>query len=422
MLKKPTPFFDYLVQFEEGRALLDGYYQYQGQPKLSLNTAIRAIRSIFLQSDAQNLELKGHGLDACYIEGVLRFSFHGLPISMDAYRDYRSLLSAAERYVNTCVLAGKPTDFREVTRQMNEVQTAKFEASKRDVRAVLNQDDLPVIVLEAIQLWLAERLVPLRNMLVSDGKTYIKTVPYGTTTGREKHIGSNITQLPKYIRQDLIGSGIGKSIVTVDVVAEEIAILMALAGNKKGFAVYSQGKEDLYVHIKSQSKALQNLSRSTAKILIISYVYGMRFSSMSREFGISRLGCKQIISDLSRIFNAENNYLDKQETLARKNGYIEQYGCYMEVRNATSSTTVRNFFVQSTGAYLLREINNAINASAPTVLILFNLHDSITFAVDINDDTAVESVRGIIADVSERILGNGYRLRSEVEHTIQGGI
>ena len=238
--------------------------------------------------------------------------------------------------------------------------------------------------------------------------------PFAASSGREAPKGSSFMYMSKDIRHYLLKPKQGKKVITLDWCSQEPASLAALAGDIELWNAYQNG--DLYTELRNRSKLFSNLSRQQFKVLCISHLYGCTSHGIVKKFYVPLTVATAWWAELRQIFLKVNIYLDTKVAEARKQGYAEVYGFHRTVDAATKSSSIRNFYVQAVCARMLRLL--CLKLDQLQIPLLFAIHDSIGFEAGIEDMNTQPLAASAMADISESVLGSGYRLLSECEHEV----
>lgn len=258
-----------------------------------------------------------------------------------------------------------------------------------------------------------ERNKGLLNFNVNHrGLHYEYCNPFAASSGREAPKGNSFVYLPSKLRHYLLAPKKGKQIFILDYCSQEPACLAAMSGDSELWGAYQQG--DLYENLKARDNIFSSLSRKEFKTLCISHLYGITPKGIEDTFSVTKVTAIQWNSALRKILWKINHYLDEKVKQAFSQGYADVFGFRRTVAADTRISSIRNFFVQAVCAYMLRKI--CLKLDQLKIPLLFAIHDCAAVEISAQDEETKPLVAQVMADVSESILGQGYRLRTECEY------
>ncbi|EGR2271353.1 hypothetical protein D1216_06665 [Vibrio parahaemolyticus] len=396
---------------------LSQYKTYEPPPDF----LIRKLDELIKDSDVLNGDE-----DNAYIRSCVRRYQRGIPIHLGRLMKYQRSLETGEANLQHLIGMGLISIDDE-----NRIQVigepALFLSGPELALWPRNPDGTLVIErrkLKEINVGLAQRMymammyVRYRNVLRFNvdfrGKHHEWPNPFGSSTGREAPKGASFNYLSKPIRNHLLYPKKGKQIFVLDYCSQEPASLAALAGDHTLWSAYQNG--DLYLELQSRSQAFTELDRVHFKRLCIAHLYGITSRGIAKKFGVSPTVAAIWDRELRVIFKKVDAYLDEKVKEAMKQGFAEVYGFRRTVAADTRVTTIRNFYVQAVCSYMLRKL--CIKLEQLNIPLIFAIHDCIgvqTHATDLETYALAEKA---MADVSEEVLGEGYRLRCDCEYHV----
>lgn len=371
-----------------------------------------------------NSNVLGGSDDRAYIKScVLRFQ-RGIPIHIGRLMKYRRSLKTGE--ANLQYLIGIGLLSIDDKNRIQVMGDPAFFLSDPELTLWPRNTDGALVVerrkLKEVNVELAQRMyvammyVRYRNVLRFNvdfrGNHHEWPNPFGSSTGREAPKGASFNYLSKPIRNHLLYPKKGKQIFVLDYCSQEPASLAALAGDYELWTAYQNG--DLYSELQSRSQAFTELDREHFKRLCIAHLYGITSRGIVKKFGVSSTVAARWNLELGVTFKKVNAYLDKKVREAMKQGFAEVYGFRRTVAANTRTTTVRNFYVQAVCSYILRQL--CIKLDHMNIPLIFAIHDCVGIQTQVTDSEAYTLVRKTMADVSEEVLGEGYRLRCDCEY------
>ncbi|EMN7297002.1 hypothetical protein WB863_004041 [Vibrio parahaemolyticus] len=371
-------------------------------------------------------DVLGDSDDRAYIEScVLRYQ-RGIPIHIGRLMKYQRSLESGE--ANLQHLIGMELLTIDDENRVQVQGDPAFFLSGPELKLWPKNPDGTLLTerrkLKGVKVELAQRMYAammyvrynkiLRFHVGIQGRHHEWPNPFGTSTGREAAKGDSFVYLPKSIRNHLLHPKKGDQIFVLDYSSQEPAALAALSGDYDLWTAYQQG--DLYLHLKSRSQEFNELDRDRFKRLCNAHLYGITPWGIRRNYGVSPLKAAAWDRELRAIFPRENAYLDQKVREARKQGYAEVFGFRRTVDADTKTSTLRNFYVQAVCSYMLRKL--CIKLDQLNISLIFAIHDCIGVQTHATDSETYALAEKAMADVSEEVLGEGYRLRCDCEYHV----
>lgn len=371
-------------------------------------------------------DVLGDSDDRAYIEScVLRYQ-RGIPIHIGRLMKYQRSLENGE--ANLQHLVGMGLLSIDDENRIHVMGDPAFFLSGPELTLWPRNPDGTLVIerrkLKEINVGLAQRMymammyVRYRNVLRFNvdfrGKHHEWPNPFGSSTGREAPKGASFNYLSKPIRNHLLYPKKGKQIFVLDYCSQEPASLAALAGDHTLWSAYQNG--DLYLELQSRSQAFTELDRVHFKRLCIAHLYGITSRGIAKKFGVSPTVAAIWDRELRVIFKKVDAYLDEKVKEAMKQGFAEVYGFRRTVAADTRVTTIRNFYVQAVCSYMLRKL--CIKLEQINIPLIFAIHDCIGVHTHATDSETYALAEKAMADVSEEVLGEGYRLRCDCEYHV----
>lgn len=365
--------------------------------------------------------------DRAYIESCVTRYQRGIPIHIGRLMKYQRSLKTGEENlqcltdmgllsvdaVNRVQVMGDPAFFLSGSELMLWPRNS-------DGTLVTERRQLKEVKVELAQrMYFAMTYVRYRNVLRFDvdfrGFHHEWPNPFGTSTGREAPKGASFVYLSKSIRNHLIYPKKGDQIFVLDYCSQEPAALAALAGDHALWSAYQDG--DLYLGLQSRSLEFNGLNRVIFKRLCIAHLYGITPRGIAKKFSVSPTAAAIWDRDLRTIFSKVDKYLDAKVKEARAQGYAEVFGFRRTVAADTRSTSIRNFYVQGVCSQMLRKL--CIELEDLNLSLIFAIHDCVGIQAKAEDPDTYALVEKAMADVSEELLGDGFRLRTECEYQVK---
>ena len=219
---------------------------------------------------------------------------------------------------------------------------------------------------------------------------YARSVRYdrfGTRTGRlTVSSGPGILTLKKEYRNMVMPSTTDGKIIYVDFAALEARVVLYEAGTRCD-------DTDLYGNIANEVFG-GKVSRNSAKIAVISELYGSGKAALGESLGISGNELDEFVSKIRRYFKTDDLKLRVKEQFLREGYITNRYGRRINIDEPIDRIFV-NSYVQSTGVDVallgFSELMKCFS-KRPGIRPLFVLHDALV--LDVSKD-CIEEVMGI---------------------------
>lgn len=234
---------------------------------------------------------------------------------------------------------------------------------------------------------------------VKSGRIHGTVIHNGTPTGRCRHSGPNLGNIPRKGRwlrcRDLFSVGDGYSLVGADASSLELVILahyLSFWDDGEYVKVVSEG--DPHSH-NQQAAGLS--TRDQAKTLIYALVYG----AGDRKLGtiVSSSDCERVLAREGRALRrkfleaipAFNHLVEAVKEAAKSRGYLVGLdGRHVPVRSEHSAL---NFLCQSGGAVVMKKATNLANRQVDGMVL--HVHDEMQFEVS---EAEADGVGGTVAE------------------------
>ena len=215
-----------------------------------------------------------------------------------------------------------------------------------------------------------DRAADILNFSPKKGESVAPKTKYsqsGSITGRlTVTSGPNILTLKKDYRKIFMSRFKGGKIVQVDISSLEPRIALAVSGKKS--------PDDVYTHI-SNAVMSGSISRSDAKISVLSCIYGMGPKALGKILP-DKINPREILTEVKRYFDI-NSLQSMLEDQIRSEGNIKNlYG-----RKIESGDALVNHFLQSTGVdvsfSVFESILDDLDALSTRYVPIYVIHDAI---------------------------------------------
>ena len=375
-----------------------------------------------LEPYTDGLNMLNSSDDVLYIKSCLHRYSRGIPIhigrlmkcqtKLEAYGEvYKKLVEknvitrdGGDIVISNLTQFLTPSEWMKWPKAQNGELITDFDALK----------NIPIsLARELYQAWTFTWNKGLLNFNVSHkGMHHEYCNPFAASSGREAAKGNSFVYMGCELRHYLLYPKKGNQVFILDYCSQEPACLAAMCGDRELWSAYQKG--DLYETLKARDSVFAHLDRKAFKTLCISHLYGITPRGISNKFKVTKNTANLWDSTLRKILCKVNRYLDSKVKQAYEQGYADVFGFRRTVAADTRTSSIRNFFVQAVCAYMLRKI--CLKLEQLKISLLFAIHDCVAVQTSVGDEETKPLVTQVMADVSESILGQGYRLRSECEY------
>jgi len=270
---------------------------------------------------------------------------------------------------------------------------------------------------------LTSELRTLKLQVGPDARNRALLSPFASKTSRNQPSSTKfIFGLPKWLRC-LIKPPEGHGIAYIDYAQQEIGIAAAYSQDSAMIDAYQSG--DPYLEFGKQAGGIPDDGtkeshpdeRELYKVCMLSVGYGAGADSIARRFGEDRILGQRLLRDHHATFMRFWEWSEDIERFALGNNPLRSiYGWELRLRKyeRPSYRSIRNHPVQTGGSEMLRlaimlGLDAGVRVVAPAhdaVLIEFRLED---------EDQAIRTMRGCMADASRRVLYHRLELRTDVD-------
>jgi hypothetical protein len=254
----------------------------------------------------------------------------------------------------------------------------------------------------------------------SDGRNRVYLAPFRTKTSRNAPSNSGFIFGPFAGLRNLIKPPQGRALAYCDWAAQEFGTAAALSGDPAMWEAYSTGDPHLAFAKRAglappdATKKTHAEVREVCKALNFGVLYGMSGYGLAKRTGFSLLSAEGLIQrhrgQFPQFWRWAIRNVDKAMLgypLTTKFGWTL---CYPPMSLAEArARTAQNYLVQANAAEMMRYA--AIRATESNILVCCPIHDAFLVEASIEEIRDVEATMcRIMGDVSEIVLGTGYRI------------
>lgn len=210
-----------------------------------------------------------------------------------------------------------------------------------------------------------------------DGRVHTTYKLHGTVTGRLSSKNPNLQQIPRNhpIKKAFVAEG-DDVLVEIDYSQIEFRVWIALSGDENARKLIEAGK-DIHRLVASKvfnkpEEEITKEERSTAKGVVFGVMYGRGAKSVAEQFGMTEEEAKRVIETFFSMFPQARKWLEEQQQLAIKCGYVKSF--YGRKRRLPFAQQTE--FEEDRATALRQAVNAPIQSSASdtTLYTIVRLH------------------------------------------------
>jgi hypothetical protein len=258
-----------------------------------------------------------------------------------------------------------------------------------------------------------------------DGRNRYYLAPFRTKTGRNAPSTTRSIFGTFKAMRNLILAPEGYALAYCDWSSQELGIAAALSGDEALWLAYMTGNPYL-AFAKTIRRAPSDATKKTHKPLhnffkqlSLGVIYGMSSFGLARRLGISEAAAEELLrrhrSTYSRFWDWAECNVDRAALglpLTTRFGWTLQYPPHS--RAIVAPRTALNYPMQANAAEMMRAA--AICASEFGLAVCCPVHDAFLIEAAIeNIEDAAATLRRIMGDASEAVLGGGYRINTDID-------
>lgn len=261
-------------------------------------------------------------------------------------------------------------------------------------------------------------------LIGKDGRNRVYLNPYGSVTGRNQPSNSRfIFGSARWVRE-FIQAPPGRGVVYVDWSSQEIAIAAALSGDKNLWDDYSAG--DIYIAFAIRAglapagatKQSHPAERKMCKAVVLGLSYGLTEYGLAHNLGKRKREARELIQLHKEAYSVFHKWADNQANLCSMGLPIKTRLGWTRKINPGGRVNLRsfkNFQMQATGAEMMRLAVSQLTEAG--IRVCCPVHDAVLCEYDIaTRERDIAAIMQIMGDVSELLLGDGYRVRAPVDY------
>jgi hypothetical protein len=266
----------------------------------------------------------------------------------------------------------------------------------------------------------------LNNFTIGrDGRNRVYLNPYGSVTGRNQPSNARFIFGSARWSRSFIKPPPGHALAYVDWTSQEIAIGAALSGDPALWEDYRAG--DIYMAFATRAglapagatKASHPQVRKQCKATVLGLGYGLTEHGLAPQLNVKRDTARHLIQLHREAYRTFHKWVEQQANAGAMGLPLRTVFGWerrMKPGSRPNLRSLKNFFMQSTGAEMMRialcELTDAgISVCCP-------VHDAVLIEAPLDDlDKTLAATQQIMGDVSELVLGDGYRVGTDFSVT-----
>lgn len=256
-----------------------------------------------------------------------------------------------------------------------------------------------------------------------DARNRVYLNPYGAVTGRNQPSNSKFIFGSARWTRSFIKPGEGMGLAYVDWNSQEIAIAAALSGDAALWEDYYAG--DIYIAFairaglapEGATKDTHPEARARCKATVLGLGYGLTEHGLAKQLSIKLDAARQLVQLHREAYPVFHRWVE-QQAQAGSLGLPLRTRFHWERRMKPGSRpnlrSLKNYYMQATGAEMLRlAVCELVDAG---ICVCCPVHDAVLIEAEANRlDLVVAATQQIMGDVSELVLGDGYRVRTDAD-------
>lgn len=289
-------------------------------------------------------------------------------------------------------------------------------AYREDDKALQGQAFLASVLKHRDVIKLLQSVEGLTRAVRSDGRIHTTFQQAVAATGRLSSTEPNLqniharTEEGIHIREAFIAQSPYVELMTADYSQIEMRLMASFSGDEELIAAFNEGA-DLHTYVASRVFGIPESDVSPAqrsKIKAMSYglAYGLSAFGLSRQLKIDVGEAQGLMDDYFSRFGKVRDYLESLVEQARKDGYTQTFlgrrrylpdltSTNRQVREAAERMAL-NAPIQGSAADIIkiamRDVDNALRASALKSRMLLQVHDELIFEVAPGEKDELEAL------------------------------
>jgi DNA polymerase I-like protein with 3'-5' exonuclease and polymerase domains len=268
--------------------------------------------------------------------------------------------------------------------------------------------------------YIQSKLKLIKLEVGSDGRNRVYLAPFRTKTSRNAPTNSGFIYGPFKGLRNLIKPPRGRALAICDWAAQEFGTAAALSGDGAMWEVYATGDPHLAtakwfgLAPPDATRESHEAEREMCKALNFGVLYGMTAHGLSIRAGISIMTAENLIAQHHARFPDCRRWMERNVDKALLGYPLTTWGgwtlCYPPMSGANAlARTAQNYLVQANAAEMMRYA--AILATESGISVCCPIHDAFLIEASAEEIHDVEATMcRLMGDVSEIILGSGYRI------------
>jgi len=254
-----------------------------------------------------------------------------------------------------------------------------------------------------------------------DGRNRAPWFAFGSKTGRNQPKGSNVFGNHSRWIKGLVTPPEGRAIVELDYSQQEFGIAAALSQDEAMLSAYRSGDPYMAIAIMAgdapvgATKHTHPEIRQRYKVVALATQFGSTFLGIARQLQVQPAEAALLLQSYNRVFKTFRAWqISKRDNADWTGEMVLPHGWRMWKGDGVKWRTVDNFWMQGTGAEMLRAATVRLHDAGITVIGL--IHDAVVLETDLRcADVVADRAAAILGDVSETILQGRLRLSTDTK-------
>jgi DNA polymerase family A len=262
----------------------------------------------------------------------------------------------------------------------------------------------------------------LNNFTVGkDGRNRVYLNPYGAVTGRNQPSNSRFIFGSARWSRSFIKPSEGRAIAYVDWASQEIAIGAALSGDAALWEDYRAGDVYMAFAIRTglapadATKETHGSVRKQCKATVLGLGYGLTEHGLAPQLNVKLDTARRLILLHREAYSVFHKWVEQQAnagSLGLPLRTVFGWERRMKPGSRINLRSLKNFYMQATGAEMLRIALCELTEAG--IAVCCPVHDAVLVEAPLEElDKTLAATQQIMGDVSEVVLGDGYRIPTD---------
>ncbi len=254
-----------------------------------------------------------------------------------------------------------------------------------------------------------------------DGRNRVWLNPYGAVTGRNQPSNSKFIFGSARWSRSFIKPPESCALAYVDWASQEIAIGAALSGDAALWEDYQAGDVYLSFAVRTglapagATKETHGQVRKQCKATVLGLGYGLTEHGLAPQLNVKLDTARRLILLHREAYPTFHKWVEQQAnagSLGLPLRTVFGWERRMKSGSRINLRSLKNFYMQATGAEMMRIALCELTEAG--IAVCCPVHDAVLIEAPLEDlDKTIAATQQIMGDVSELVLGDGYRIPTE---------